>query len=167
MAKMIFLVLTLVCYFTPFASAQEAYPTKPIEILIGVPPGSWSDTSTRMLNPFVEKQLGTKLIVVNKPGASGSLAAKQVVHSNPDGYTLFCVNHQFIIFGAISENAPYSVQDFEPIGKMATSEGVIFVKPDSPWKTFDEVIEYARKDPRKLRVAIEKVKHYIAHANQA
>jgi tripartite-type tricarboxylate transporter receptor subunit TctC len=81
------------------------------------------------------------------------LAAKEVAHAAPDGYTLLSVFHHFVIFPAISASSPYSIHDFEPIAKLAVGESVISGNPKSPWKTYDEVIEYARKNPRKLKVA--------------
>lgn len=154
MAKLIFLILLCICYPMHFAYAQGDYPTRPIEVLIGFAPGGATDTVARVINPEVQKQLGGSIIVVNKPGASGSVAAKQVSKSRPDGYTLLCVPIQHAIFPAISENPPYSIHDFEPIGRLVTSPNILLTNSNSPWKTFGEAIEYARKNPGKLKVGV-------------
>ena len=143
-----------VFFFVPFAAAKDEYPTKPIEIFVGFAPGGATDTVIRVIAPPLQKNLGVSVVIVNKPGASGSVAAKQVSHAVPDGYTLLCVPIQHTIFPAITANPPYSIQDFEPIGRLVTSPMVIMVNPNSPWKTLDELIEHARKNPAKLKAGV-------------
>lgn len=154
MFKRTFLLLVFLCCSVPLVLAEEKYPTKPIEVLVGFAPGGTTDTVIRIVNDEVQKQLGSPVMIVNKPGAGGSVAAKQVGQTSPDGYTLLCVTVHHTLFPAIAEKAVYSIHDFEPIAKLAISPMIILTNQNSSWKTLDEVIDYARKNPGKLKVGV-------------
>lgn len=157
MTKKLFLILVIsiyICCFVSFASAKQEYPTKPIEVLVGFAPGGSTDTVIRIVTPAIQKRLGTPVAIVNRAGAGGSVAAVNVSKANPDGYTLLAVVVHHTLLPAIAEKPAYSIYDFAPIAKLATSPMTIVTNQNSPWKTLNESIEYARKNPGKLKVGV-------------
>lgn len=134
------------------AAAKDDYPSKPVEVLVGFSPGGSTDVVSRIVSEAVQRQWGNSVVVLNKPGASGSVAAKQVSHARPDGHTLLSISVQHSVFPAISEVPPYSVHDFEPVGKLAHTPMLVNVNAQSSFKTMNDVIEHARKNPAKLKV---------------
>lgn len=145
-------VASVTALFAALAAASDDYPSKPIEVLVGFAAGGSTDVVSRVASEAVQRQWRTSVVVLNKPGASGSVAAKQVSHARPDGYTLLAISVQHSVFPAISEVPPYSVHDFEPIAKLAYSPMLVNVNAQSPWKTMNDVVDHARKNPGKLKV---------------
>jgi tripartite-type tricarboxylate transporter receptor subunit TctC len=130
-------------------AAPSDYPTKSISIVIGVPPGGSTDMAVRVLAQFMEKELKQPLVVVNKPGAAGTIGGYAVASAKPDGYTLgyfpgsASVPEVFTYFYA----APYSSNDLKPICRVHVPVITVAVKGDAPWNSLKELVEYARKNP--------------------
>ena len=141
------LLLIAVCAGT--ARAASDYPTKSISIVIGVPPGGSTDMAVRVLAQFMEKELKQPVVVVNKPGAAGTIGGYAVASAKPDGYTL----GYFPPMASIPEvyayfyQAPYSSKDLKPVCRLATAVGAIVVKGDAPMNDFKGLVEYIRKNP--------------------
>ena len=133
------------------AAAQPAYPARPIEVIIPFPPGGPADTAARIIQPKLSAALGVPLVLVNKSGGGGALAADYVSKSKPDGYTVFAAtNAPVTIVAATQPDISYRPTDFAAIGTSMTDVSVFVGKAGSPWKTLEEFVEYVRKNPGKL-----------------
>jgi len=139
----------------PVAHAQK-YPDRPIQLVIPYVAGATGDITARMLAEELEKILGTKVIPINKPGASAVLGTDVVVRSKKDGYTLLYAGASALVYAPVSnpEIVHYDpFKDVEPLGFHYFFPQTITVRSDSPWKTFPELVDYAKKNPGKLRVS--------------
>jgi tripartite-type tricarboxylate transporter receptor subunit TctC len=154
----LFIVMFLVGLCTlvaPVAHAQK-YPDRPIQLVIPYVAGATGDITARMLAEELEKILGTKVIPINKPGASAVLGTDVVVRSKKDGYTLLYAGASALVYAPVSnpEIVHYDpFKDVEPLGFHYFFPQTITVRSDSPWKTFPELVDYAKKNPGKLRVS--------------
>lgn len=139
-------------FVTPNLSvAQVDYPTKPIQLLIGFPPGGSTDVLGRALAHEARKYLGQEVIIINKPGAAGTVAATHVATSKPDGYTLGATpSSAFTITPLLHEIAVDLAKETTPILSFAKFNVGILVKSDSPFKTLKEFLEYAKQNPGKV-----------------
>jgi tripartite-type tricarboxylate transporter receptor subunit TctC len=135
--------------FTGSVEAASAYPNKPISIVIGVPPGGSTDMAVRVLAQFMEKDLKQPVVVVNKPGAAGTIGGYAVASGKPDGYTLgyfpgsASVPEMFAYF----YSAPYSSRDLKPVCRVHVPVITIAVRADAPWNSLKELVEHIRKNP--------------------
>src|SRR5437763_3470524 len=131
-------------------AAAQAYPTKPIKLVVGYPPGGSGDFTTRMAADELTKELGVAIVVENKPGAGGNIAHDFVAHSAPDGYTVLNAGHM-ALNRALYRNLSYDPdKDFIPVTRLATGPTVICVNNDVPVKDLRELIAYAKANPGKL-----------------
>lgn len=150
--KMI-LVLGFLFIFVPVLSFAQPYPTKPINLIVTFAPGGTLDVSTRILASKAEKFLGQPLVVLNVGGGGGSVALGQVAKKRPDGYDITSCTSTGLIRIPQLRSVPYSHEDFVPIMHFAAVQSGVVVKSDSPYKTFKDLIEYARKNPGKVTYA--------------
>jgi tripartite-type tricarboxylate transporter receptor subunit TctC len=151
-ATLFFLGLSVFSISPSFA----AYPDRPIQLVIPYVAGATGDITARMLAEELEKILGTKIISVNKPGASAVLGTDIVVRSKKDGYTLLYAGASAMIYAPVSnpEIVHYDpFKDVEPLGFHYFFPQTITVRSDAPWKTFPELVDHAKKNPGKLRVS--------------
>jgi tripartite-type tricarboxylate transporter receptor subunit TctC len=154
----IFSVIFSLCFtvFTPYSFSAERYPDKPIQLIIPYVAGAVGDITARMLADEMEKALNGKIIPNNKPGASTLLGIETALRAKRDGYTLVYAGASATVF--IPNTNPElikfdPVKDLEPLGFHYVLPSTITVKKDSEWKTFAELIAYAKKNPGKLRVS--------------
>src|SRR5215813_12150487 len=132
------------------AHAQAPYPTRPIECIIPFAPGGPTDTAIRLIQPQLSANLGVPLVLVNKAGG-GALGMDAVAKAKPDGYTLAAtVRSTVTILPATQPDVSYKVADFAIIGSYVVDSQVILVKAGAPWKTLEELVEFAKKNPGKL-----------------
>jgi tripartite-type tricarboxylate transporter receptor subunit TctC len=146
----------IVCAALLFAcSAHAQYPAKPIRVVVPFPAGSSTDIITRVLASSVSQALGQTLVVDNKAGADGAIAAAEVAKAAPDGYTLLmATNSPMSAVPALKKAPPYDpVADFTPITDIGRYTFFILVHPSVPAKTLKELIDYARANPGKLNYA--------------
>lgn len=151
--RMLFLAaaaVVLACGRTEIAKADN-YPSRVIQVVVSYPAGGAYDTATRILAPQLQQALGQALVIVPKPGAAGSLGLDSVLRADPDGYSVsatatatLTLNPHFL------DNIKYTVKDVIPIGILAVEVNAIVVKADAKWKTFDELLDDAAKNPGKL-----------------
>ena len=135
------------------ALAQH-YPNRPIQLIIANVPGAIVDICGRALGEELGKILGTQIVPINKPGAATTLGLDFVARSKKDGYTLAYTGNSGIVYAPIlnPKTVPYDPdKDLEPLGLHVISPLAIAVQASSPWKTFNELVDYAKQNPGKLR----------------
>src|SRR5512136_775327 len=140
---------------SPKACLAAGYPDHNIQIILPYPPGGQGDTACRMLIEELEKLLGAKIIPNNRPGAGTVLGADAAVRAKKDGYTLFYASASPVIYVPITnpEVVHYDpAKDLEPLGFHFLMPTVVGVRADAPWKTFSEFVDYAKKNPGKIRM---------------
>ena len=131
--------------------AQEKYPDKPINFIIGYPAGGSTDVCARPLVAAAGKILGQPVIVVNKPGGSSAVAMASLKNEKPDGYTIGILPSGAVLSQHM-RRVPYdSAKDFTPILQYAVYLYGLVVQTNSPWKTFQEFIEFSKANPGKIR----------------
>ncbi len=146
-----FLVVMLA--FPGFAPAQEKYPDKSINFIIGYPAGGTTDIGARSFVSAASKILGQPVIVINKPGGGSAVAIALLKNEKPDGYTIGILPSGAVLSQHMRK-VPYdSAKDFTPIMQYAVYLYGLVVQSDSPWKTFKEFIDYAKANPGKIRYA--------------
>ena len=106
----------------------QSYPTRPVHIIVGFPPGQAADISARLLGQWLSERLGQSFIIDNRPGAASTIATEQVVHASPDGYTLLYVVASNYINATLKANLPYNfIRDIEPVASITRSSLVVEV----------------------------------------
>ena len=140
-----------------FGGAAEAqpFPQRPVQLIIPNVAGSIIDINARILSDEIGRLIGTQLVPMNKPGAAMTLGTDLVARSKKDGYTIGYVGSTSIVYSRIlnPEIVPYDPnKDLSPLGLHLFNVLGVNVQADSPWKTFAELVEYAKKNPGKLRV---------------
>jgi len=143
-------VLLLLLSTGMVAWGQEAFPSRPIQITVPYPPGGTSDLTARFLSPRLAEILKQSVVVVNKPGGAGALGIQSVATAKPDGYAVLTSPPAIVITPLISQKPGFSLRDFAPLSLAVSTPNVITVKADAPFKTFEELVESARKNPGKL-----------------
>ncbi len=149
-AVLLGILLSLV-FFADVLWAQPKYPAKPINFLIGFPGGGTTDVCARPLVLAASKILGQPIVVVNKPGGASAVAVATLKTEKPDGYTIGILGSGALLSQHMRK-VPYdTAKDFTPIMQYAVYLYGLVVKADSPWKTFEEFIDYAKNNPGKVR----------------
>jgi tripartite-type tricarboxylate transporter receptor subunit TctC len=146
-------LLGLLLVLAPISTFAQGYPTKPVNLIVTFAPGGTLDTSARILASKAEKFLGQPIIVSNVGGGGGSVALGQVKSKAPDGYTITCCTSTGLIRIPQLRPVPYGPEDFIPIMHFAAVQSGVVVRSDSPFKTFKDLVEYARKNPGKVTYA--------------
>jgi tripartite-type tricarboxylate transporter receptor subunit TctC len=135
---------------------SQTFPNRPIQIIVPNVPGSIMDINARVLSDELGKTLGTQIVVSNKPGAATTLGSDAMVKSKKDGYTLGYLSVGGLVYARVSnpETFPFDVdKDIEPLGIHVFVPLTVAVQAKSPWKTYNDLIDYAKKNPGKLRVS--------------
>ena len=141
---------------TVTAVHAQSYPNRSIQMIIPIPAGGGGDVNGRILADELGRLLGQQIIVTNKPGASDTLGTDALAKSKKDGYTLGYTDSAAMVYSRISLPGPLPYdpdKDFDHLGLHAFYPIAVAVRADSPWKTFGELVEYAKKNPGKLRVS--------------
>jgi len=149
---------------TPSTGSGQAYPSKPIRMVVGFPPGGGMDLSARVYAAALQEPLGTPIVVENRPGATGIVAGEAVAKAAPDGYTLLVgASGQMTINPVIIAKHPYdTVRDFAAITTLAQFPMVIAVNPGFPAKSIAELIALAKAKPGELNYSHGGATHQVA-----
>ena len=131
-------------------AAEEAFPNRPINLVVSMAPGGNLDTQGKIVGDRLGEVLGQPVLRVHKPGGGGVLAASFVAKSKPDGYTLFTGTSSNLVLPPILKKLDYSLKDFIPLGIYCKGIIYVFVKKDAPWKTIQELVAEAKKRPLKV-----------------
>jgi tripartite-type tricarboxylate transporter receptor subunit TctC len=135
------------------ANGQD-YPTKPIEVIVGYPPGGGTDMIARAVADVATKYVGQPLVVINKTGATGTIAAQYVAVAKPDGYMLLVAGGSETISVPHFKTLPYdAINDFVPIIRLMIERVGFYVRTDSPWKNMQEFMADVKKNPEKYTYA--------------
>lgn len=138
----------------PHAVAQGAWPAKPIKVLVPFPAGGQLDVVVRAVADKLQPVLGQPIVVENRTGADGNIAAEAVAKSAPDGYTWLATSVPFATASSLAKNLRFDpVQDFRPVANLGTSSFVICVPAGLPVKSIAEFVAYAKANAGKLSYA--------------
>jgi tripartite-type tricarboxylate transporter receptor subunit TctC len=142
---------TLACALAlavPMAATAQAFPTKPIRIVVTYPPGGGADLMARLVAPKMAAALGQPVVVENKPGASGQIGAGEVARAAPDGYTLMLDASSYAVNPSLFPKLPYDpAKAFTPIGVLALYPNMLVVTPSFAPKTVKELVDLAKSKP--------------------
>ncbi len=140
--------LALVALASSPARAQDAYPNRPVKIMIAFPVGGLLDTVSRIVGEKLSGLLGQQFIIEARPGAGGTLATAAVAKADPDGYTLMMINDNHALNPSVFRNIPYdSVKDFAPIGFVGYTPLVLVANGALPMQSVKELVEAAKQKP--------------------
>src|SRR5215831_18409954 len=135
------------------ATAQP-YPTRPVRLIIGYPPGGSADITARLIGQWLSERLGQPVVIESRPGAGTNIATETVVNAPPDGYTLLLVAPANAINATLYEKLNHNfMRDTAPVAGLIRFPNVIVVNPSVPAKTVPELIAYAKANPGKLNMA--------------
>ena len=150
--KVLFPLCAALCLISAQAAASEPYPSKPIKMIVPFSAGSGTDQVARALSQAMSKLDDVVVVVDNRPGANGSIAAQAVSNAEPDGYTmLLTTNSTHAAAGHLYKNLPYDpVNDFTPVALLRKGYLIMVTRPDFPATTVAEFTALAKRDPGKL-----------------
>jgi tripartite-type tricarboxylate transporter receptor subunit TctC len=135
-------------------AAAQAYPTKPVRMIVAVPPGGPADTLARLVGPRLSEALGQTVVIDNRPGANGIIAYETTARATPDGYTFTAVAAGVAINPSLYRNVPYDpVRDFAPITLGITVPNILIVHPGVKAASVQELLAQARARPGQMTFA--------------
>jgi tripartite-type tricarboxylate transporter receptor subunit TctC len=132
----------------------QAYPTRPVRIIVGFPPAGVADILPRLISPWLSERLGQPFVVENRAGAASNIATEAVTRAPADGYTLLIVTSANAINATLYEKLSFDIiRDIAPVASLARAPLVMEINPSLPVKTVPEFITYAQANPGKLSMA--------------
>jgi tripartite-type tricarboxylate transporter receptor subunit TctC len=132
----------------------QAYPTRPVRVIVGFPAGGGSDIAARLIGQWLQERLGQAFIVENRPGSGTNLAAEAVVRAASDGYTLLFITAANAINATLYDNLRFNlIHDIAPVAGLIRNAFVMTVNPSFPARTVPEFIAYAKANPGKISMA--------------
>jgi tripartite-type tricarboxylate transporter receptor subunit TctC len=138
-------------------STADNWPRKgkAVELIVAFAPGGAVDTAARLVAPLLEKELGTNVEVVNKPGAGGQVGYTFLTSAKPDGYTIGATGSPSVVVSPLdpARGAKYTRQSFQPLGMQVIDPAIIGVAPDSPYNSVKDLIDAAKATPGKITVS--------------
>jgi tripartite-type tricarboxylate transporter receptor subunit TctC len=144
-------IVFLSCVALPGLAAAQSYPSKPVRLIVTYPPGGSSDLMSRVYGAKLAELWGQQVVIESKPGAAGSIGMDFAARQPNDGYTFVVGNLGPVAVNPLLSKVPYSIEkDFVAVSLISTGPNVLVVRSDSEFKSLDEIIAYARKNPGKL-----------------
>ncbi len=145
-----------VVFTTLIEGAEEKFPSKPVEIVVAYTPGGAADLAARIFAEFISTELKVPVIIKNQPGGGGLVGSTAFLNARPDGYSMLAGSNGFMINAVqFSETPPFDPRkDFLPVGHIADYPLVMAVSKTSPFKSFDDFLQFAKNNPGKLKGAI-------------
>src|SRR5215510_8198550 len=135
----------------PHVARGQAYPNRPVRIVVGVAPGSVQDILARLIGQWLAERLGQPFVIDNRPGAATNIATEAVVRAPPDGYTLLLIGSTNALNATLYGNLNFNfIRDIAPVASIYRTPFVMLVNPSVPAKTLPEFIAYAKANPGKL-----------------
>jgi tripartite-type tricarboxylate transporter receptor subunit TctC len=135
-------------------AAAQAYPARPVRIIVPFSPGGAADVPARILAPEVSKALGQQVVIENRPGAGSTIGTDVAAKSAPDGYTVLLVSNTHVINASLYKKLPYdAINDFTPVLQFATSPNVLVVHPSLPVKSVKALVALAKAKPGQIDYA--------------
>lgn len=151
MSRISILLLSITLTSAPLAGFAQAWPDKPVRLVVPYAPGGTTDFSARLVAEALSQQTGKSFYVENKAGASGTIGTSQVAKSAPDGTTFLVNDTTYAMLPSLFAKLPWDhAGDLVPVTTLAVTPVVLVVAANSPFKTAQELIEHARKNPGKL-----------------
>jgi tripartite-type tricarboxylate transporter receptor subunit TctC len=152
MKRFLFAVLLALASGALFA---QAYPTKPVQLMVAYPAGGSTDIAARIVASIAEKELGQSIVVVNKGGAGGQVGWTEMSRVKPDGYYIGFINLPALntVILDPDRKAAFNIDAFVPVINQVLDPGIIWVKGDSPYKNLKDLLEAAKRNPHKISAA--------------
>jgi len=151
------ILLIILAFLLSVGSSQaQDYPKSPVQIVIPFGLGGFTDILWRSVSAFIGNHLKGTIVLVNKPGGGGVVGTSFVANAKPDGYTLVSANSDPLTISPVfTPNVPYSPEkDFTYIAKLTAMAFIVGVRDDSPFKTLEELVAFAKANPKKLKSAV-------------
>ncbi|WP_298933481.1 tripartite tricarboxylate transporter substrate binding protein [uncultured Ramlibacter sp.] len=140
--------------FTPTWALAQAFPSKPVRIVVPFGPGGIADLVARAIAQKLGEQLRQSVVVENKPGAGGVVAGDMVAKAEPDGHTLLLMSNGTAVSATLFQSLPFNAQkDFAPVATLGVFDIAVLTAADSRFKSMKELLAYARANPGKLNMA--------------
>jgi tripartite-type tricarboxylate transporter receptor subunit TctC len=138
----------------PATAAAQAYPTRPVRLIVGFPAGGPNDILARLMGQWLAERLGQPFVIDNRPGAGSNIGTEAVVKASPDGYTLLMIAASSAINATLYEKLNFNfIRDIAPVAAVVRTPNVLEVNPSFPAKTVPELIAYAKANPGKINMA--------------
>lgn len=131
-------------------SAMADYPERAVQMIIGYSAGGGTDIAARTLVPYIEKELGTDITVINRPGAGGEVGFTALANAEPDGYTIGFINTPNVLTIPIERDTRYELSDFQPVASVVDDPDGFNVGPDSEFASLEDLVVYAKEHPGEI-----------------
>ncbi|MCM2328773.1 MAG: tripartite tricarboxylate transporter substrate binding protein [Lysobacter sp.] len=154
MKRLLSVLVAALAFASPAAALAQAFPTKPIRLIVTYPPGGGADLMARLVAPKMGEALGQTVVVENKPGASGQIGAGEVARAAPDGYTIMLDASSFAVNPSLYSKLPYDpAKAFRPLAVLALYPNMLVVTPSFPPKDVKELVALAKSKPGSVAFA--------------
>jgi tripartite-type tricarboxylate transporter receptor subunit TctC len=140
--------------FAPHVARAQAYPSRPVRIIVGFAPGGGTDIMARLIGQWLSERFGQQFVIENRPGAGANIATEAVVNASPDGYTLLLASLPNASNATLYEHLKFNfIRDITPVAGISRDAFAIEVNPSMPTKTVPEFITHAKANPGKINMA--------------
>jgi tripartite-type tricarboxylate transporter receptor subunit TctC len=149
------LAMAIALFCVPLAALSQAFPSGPVSVVVPLAPGDAADTASRLMAEEMSRILNSAVVITNRPGAGGAIAAGSVAQAKKDGQTILFAQNSALTFRLALDpgSASYeTLRDLAPLGRTSRTPTVLVVRGDAPYKTFAELVDYAKKNPGRVHI---------------